>query len=251
MLSEVTDAVSKSLQAVKIVIVDNYSTDDSMAKVESNSFISKFFREKNYGFADSCNYGAKLANTSFVLFLNPDCFVQPDTLTLLLSDLNKNQQAAIIGCLVCNPDNSEQRASRRRLPTFWRTFKSVTKLEKLAKYSEMFSGVNLSHQKMPKSTTEVEAISGAFILMKTASFNEIGGFDKDYPLHFEDLDLFKRTIDQGYKILFNPNVKVIHHQGTSSKSNPKIDELKRIGIKRYFKKHGSKISQIIINIFIR
>ncbi len=251
MLSEVVDAVNKSLQAVSIVVVDNQSTDNSMAKIKSNSTLSKHFRDKNYGFADSCNYGVKYSNTPNVLFLNPDCFVRTNTISLLLADLEANPKGAIIGCLVCNPDGSEQRASRRRLPTFWRTFKTVTKIEKLAKISNYFAGVNLSHNEMPKILVEVEAISGAFILMKTAVFNEIGGFDKEYPLHFEDLDLFKRTKDHGFTILFNPNVKVIHHQGTSSKTNPKVNELKKIGMKRYFKKHGSKFSQIIINLLIK
>jgi GT2 family glycosyltransferase len=251
MLSEVTDTVVKSKQKVSIIIVDNNSIDNSMELIEDDPNIRKLFREKNYGFADSCNYGASFVKTPFVLFLNPDCYIQPETIQLLVYELEQNKKAAIIGCLVCNPDKSEQRASRRRLPTFWRAFKTKLKIEKLAKFSNLFAGINLNHQSMPKSTVFVEAVSGAFILMKTEVFKQIGGFDNKFPLHFEDLDLFKRTRDQGYQILFNPNVKVIHYQGTSSKMNPKVVEFKKVGLKRYFKKHGSIFSQIIINFFIK
>ena len=251
LLSKVVNSVTNSEILVNIIVVDNLSTDGSMDKIESSPSIYKYHRDKNYGFADSCNFGAQFVETPLVLFLNPDCLIQDDTISKLQTGLISNPNAAIIGCMVNNPDGSEQRASRRRLPTFWRTFKTVSKLEKFANLFNVFAGVNLNHQKLPKGITQVEAISGAFILIKTEVFNEIGGFDNSFPLHFEDLDLFKRTLDHGYEILLNPDVKVIHYQGTSSKSNPKVDEFKRRGLKRYFYKHGSKLSQFIINLLLK
>ena len=84
--------------------------------------------------------------------------------------------------------------------------------------------------------------------MKTKEFKAINGFDENYPLHFEDLDLFKRTLDSGFNILFNPNVSVVHYQGTSSQSNPKVTKLKQIGRQRYFKKHLSYLSYLLVKL---
>ena len=161
---------------------------------------------------------------------------------------NTDENLAIVGCRVNNPDGSEQRASRRRLPTFWRAVITFSGIEKLARFCHCFAGVNLNHQPMPHSWQNVEAISGAFILMRTEVFDEINGFDEEFPMHFEDLDLFKRTQDLGYKIAFNPNVSVIHHQGTSSRSNPKVSEMKKQGLQRYFYKHCSTLSYLLVKL---
>ena len=219
-----------------------------MDLLKEDKRLNKIYREKNYGFAASCNYAAHVAKSDVLVFLNPDCVIESSTISELLKTLNNEKQAAIIGCLVNNPDGTEQRACRRRLPTLWRAIKTFTHLEKLAAFCHCFAGVNLNHQAIPIKVSRVEAISGALIMMKTQVFNEIKGFDEKFPLHFEDLDLFKRTQNAGYGILFDPQVSVTHYQGTSSKTNPKVAEFKRIGRQRYFKKHGSKLSNLLIKI---
>lgn len=248
LLKQTTDAVLDNDNVHEIIVVDNKSSDGSMDLLQQSDRIKKYFREENYGFSSSCNYGANLATSKILLFLNPDCIVNTNVIDRLLSDLKIQANSAIIGCRVNNPDGSEQRASRRRLPTFWRSFKTFTKLEKYAKYCHCFAGVNLNYQPLPTSLHEVEAISGAFIMMKAKAFKKINGFDEKFPLHFEDLDLFKRAIDSGFKILFNPTVSVVHFQGTSSRSNPKVAKFKQIGRERYFKKHLSYISYLLVKL---
>ena len=232
----------------EIFVVDNDSKDHSMDLIEETERVKKIYRTKNYGFASSCNFGAALASTETLVFLNPDCIVEKNTFIELLTELQSHDKAGIVGCLVNNPDGSEQRASRRRLPTLFRAVKTFTGIEKLAKYCHCFVGVNLNHQPMPVEVKKVEAISGAFIMIKNAVFKSINGFDDKFKLHFEDLDLFKRTINSGYEILFNPQVTVTHYQGTSSQSNPKVEQLKKSGRQRYFKKHLTLFSYWISKI---
>jgi len=248
LLKKAVDSVILNNSVYEIVVVDNNSSDSSMDLLEESHQLKKHFRNDNYGFADSCNFAAKHSKSDILLFLNPDCIVNEGSVDSLISVLHNNKKAAILGCHVTNPDGTEQRASRRRLPTFWRAVKTFSRIEKLASICHCFAGVNLNHQSMPKSVKKVEAVSGAFIMMKTNMFMEINGFDEKYPLHFEDLDLFRRTLNAGYDILFEPNVSVIHHQGTSSKSNPKVSEFKKIGRTRYFEKHASKLSSLIVKL---
>lgn len=249
MLNDVVAAALKNKSVSEVIVVDNNSHDSSMDLLHEHGLIKKYFRKHNHGFASSCNYGAQRAKSNYILFLNPDCFVEDTSIDDLLNDLKSHKNAGIIGCRINNPDGTEQRASRRRLPTLWRAIKTFSKLEKLASICNCFAGVNLIHQTMPTSTQKVEAISGAFILMKTEAFKKLKGFDEGYPLHFEDLDLFKRILDRGYGIFFNPNVQAIHHQGQSSKSNPKVSLLKKQGLKCYFAKHCSKFSNVIMRMF--
>lgn len=251
MLKQVVDSVLGEQCVDKVVVVDNKSADDSMALLPDNSKLDKYYRSKNHGFASSCNFGAKRCDSDYILFLNPDCFIANNSLSVLINNLYQNPQAAIIGCNVQNPDGSEQRASRRRLPTLWRAIKTFSKIENFAKTCNCFAGVNLIHQPMPKNIQKVEAISGAFILIKTEKFKQVNGFDNKFPLHFEDLDLFKRIADCGYDILFNPTIKMIHHQGISSRSNPKVSGFKIQGLKRYFKKHCSPLAYYFIKIIIK
>lgn len=248
LLATVVQAASQDASVKEIIIVDNCSQDDSMDSVAENTRIKKFFRHKNYGFASSCNFARTKTSSEFLLFLNPDCLLAEDSLSNSLKIFSRDKAVAIIGCLVNNPDGSEQRASRRRLPTFMRAFKTYSGLEKFARFCPCFAGVNLNHQTMPETWQTVEAISGAFILMRSTVFDEIKGFDEAFPMHFEDLDLFKRTLAKGHKIAFNPKVSVIHHQGTSSQSNPKVAEMKKQGLQRYFYKHCSKLSFFLVKL---
>ncbi|MBL4661427.1 MAG: glycosyltransferase family 2 protein [Alcanivoracaceae bacterium] len=241
-------AVLKNPKVKEIIVVDNASQDNSMDLLIDDKRLTKYFRKENHGFASSCNFGSQYVASEYMLFLNPDCIIKENTITTLIEDLEEDSSAAIVSCMINNPDGGEQRAARRRLPTLLRAIKTFTKIEKLAKWFHCFAGVNLNHLPLKKYTYEVEAISGALILMRTSLFKEIKGFDESFPLHFEDLDLFKRTKDHGYKILLNPSVNVVHHQGTSSQSNPKVEQYKRKGLERYFQKHCSVLAYKVVKI---
>ena len=249
LLQTTVTAVVEDSSVSQLVVVDNCSTDGSMKFIAETNQVKKYQRKHNYGFAKSCNYGRCKIQSNVVLFLNPDCILpKKEILQELLKKFNTDNEVAIVGCRVNNPDGSEQRASRRRLPTFWRAIKTFTGLERLARFCHCFAGINLNHQPMPKTWQSVEAISGAFILMRTGVFDQLHGFDEKYPMHFEDLDLFKRTQDLGYKIAFNPQISVVHHQGTSSQSNPKVAEMKKQGLQRYFYKHCSRLTYLFVKM---
>ncbi len=231
----------------KIIVVDNASNDNSMSLLVEHARVKKYLRESNYGFASSCNYGAQYVESDYVMFLNPDCLIEVDTTIQLLKHF-KDNAVVMVGCMVKNPDGSEQRAARRRLPTFFRAIKTFSGIEKWAIKSHFFSGVNLNHLPLPKTPCTVEAISGALMMMRMSVFLKLKGFDECYPLHFEDLDLFKRIIDDGHQIVFDPDTSVIHHQGTSSRTNPAVDRMKKKGAELYFHKHCSFFSYLVIKL---
>ncbi len=250
LLSQVVEKVLVAQNTDEIIVVDNNSSDNSMELLPQSSRVKKYYRKTNAGFASSCNYGAKQTRADFLLFLNPDCLIQAESIVKTL-DTIKDQDVGMVGVWVKNPDGTEQRATRRRLPTLWRAIKTYSKLEKFARFCDCLAGVNLSHQARPKKPLTVEAISGAYIFIKTSVFNEIKGFDESFFMHFEDLDLCKRVIDTGYRIILNPEIEVIHHQGTSSLSNKHVSEYKKQSLRRYFRKHCSVFSYYVIKTISR
>ena len=251
LLSRVIECVIKAKGIDEIIVVDNNSSDNSMELLPQISKIQTYFRKTNAGFASSCNYGAKFTQSDFLLFLNPDCLIQTQSIAKTLDTFNDNQDVGLVGVWVKNPDGTEQRATRRRLPTLWRAIKTYTKLEKFARFCNCMAGVNLNHQPRPKKPKLVEAISGAYISIRTSVFNEIRGFDEEFFMHFEDLDLCKRINDAGYKIMLNPNIEVVHYQGTSSQSNQGVSEYKKQSLQRYFHKHCSVFSYYVIKAISR
>jgi GT2 family glycosyltransferase len=246
LLSRVIECVIKAKEVDEIIVVDNNSTDNSMELLSNSSKVIKHFRKTNAGFGSSCNYGAKYAQSKYLLFLNPDCLIQEESIVMALRTFKNNSNVAMVGALVRNPDGTEQKATRRRLPTLWRAIRTYSKLEKLAKYCACFAGVNLNHKPLNDELQRVEATSGAFIFIKASVFNEIGQFDEAFFMHFEDLDLCKRVCDAGYNILLNPGIEVVHYQGTSSQSNSSVSEYKKQSLQRYFRKHCSLFSYYVI-----
>jgi GT2 family glycosyltransferase len=236
----VASLVSPKLQS--IIIVDNASTDDSLMLLEKNhpndSRLNIICNSTNLGFATACNQGITVSTQPLVLFLNPDCTMTTESLERLIDVLLSATEIGMVGGFLCNPDGTEQVGGRRLIPTPWRTLVRVLKLSRLAKYyPRLFADFNLHKQPLPDSPIEVEAISGACMLVKREALNQVGGFDADYFLHCEDLDWCMRFWEKNWKILFVPDAQIIHDQGTCSRSRPIFVEWhKHQGMMRFYHK---------------
>ena len=219
---------------VNICVVDNNSTDDSMSFIENlEQHITVIKNAANVGFSKACNQGAKSGRATQIAFINPDCFINRQQLAQLSDQLADSDSAALIGCRVLNDDGSLQAASRRRLPTFWRIVWHLTGLSKFA----IFKGININDSGRFDAVQNVAAVNGACVLVKRAAFEQLGGYDEAYPLHFEDLDLFARLQAAQYTILYDASVEVKHLKGHSTQNSQQIKVWKKQGLLRYLLKH--------------
>jgi nucleoside-diphosphate-sugar epimerase/GT2 family glycosyltransferase len=209
---------------VKIIVSDNASTDNSIRLLKrefgSDERLTVIHNSSNLGFASANNVALKQAEGDHILFLNPDCLIKPDTISRLLKVFQDDEQAGMVGCRVLNPDGSEQKGCRRRVPTPWRTFVRVLGLSHFTRSTEWLQGFDMSAEPLPEVPTEVDAISGSLMLVSRTALDDVGPLDEGYFLHCEDLDWCMRFSLKGYKVLFVPDVEVIHHQGYSSKQRP-------------------------------
>lgn len=239
------DCVMSVLQSdcnVKVYVSDNGSTDNSLNTLEhaaqSDPRLVIIRNGANLGFAKGNNrILPMLPQSEFILFLNPDCLLQADTISQMSQILAAYPNAGLASCLIVNPDGTEQRGCRRQLPTPWQSMVQVLQLQKIFPNSPRFRSFNLTGNPLPAQPTVVEATSGAFMLVRTQAMAEVGPLDEGYFLHCEDIDWCARFTQAGYQVLFVPQVKIIHYQGSCSRQRPiRVEWHKHRGMLRFYRK---------------
>lgn len=241
--SLLTDCVGSAVEQVReLIIVDNASSDNSLthltARFSDEPRLRVIQNDQNLGFATACNIGVNAATDQYLLFLNPDCVLTPDAVSQLYNVLEDNPDTGMVGGLLLNPDGAEQRGGRRAVPTPWRSFVRAFGLTHFAnRWPKIFFDFHLQRQPLPDHPIEVEAISGACMMVRREALNDVGLLDEGYFMHCEDLDWCMRFRQKGWKILFVPDVKLTHHQGACSKARPIFVEWhKHKGMMRFYKK---------------
>jgi GT2 family glycosyltransferase len=230
--STIVDCLRRLLAAhgiAEVVVVDNGSADDTLARlapfVQNEARVSVQANPDNPGFAYACNQGAAGCAQPWLVFVNPDCLVDPDAFERLLAHASTIPKIGALGCALVDANGVEDPASRRRDPSL---------------RAILFAGgarASLHVASDGNALQRVDAISGALMLMPTLVFDAVGGFDADYRLHAEDLDLCLRLRAAGYEVAIANDVRVTHLRGISSRSRPFwVEWQKHRGLWRYFTK---------------
>jgi GT2 family glycosyltransferase len=220
-----TECVRSTLpQASEILVIDNASKDESIEaciRQVTDPRLKVIYNKTNLGFAAACNQGFSLSQSKYILFLNPDCCLEEETIAKLLPILQADCEVGMVGGLLINPDGTEQPGGRRSVPTPWRSFVRAFGLYKFSsRWPRLFSDFILHQQPLPDEPIEVEAISGACTLVKREAVDVVGLWDDGYFLHCEDLDWCMRFRQKGWKILFVPDAIITHHKGGCRHTRP-------------------------------
>lgn len=238
LLRSCVDSLLSCPLVIEIIVVDNASTDGSLDALLGLPGVQIIKNKTNRGFAAACNSGARVASAPFLLFLNPDCSFKPGTLAGLVDAMGIDERAGMASGVLVNLDGTEQAGGRRAIPTPWR---SLVRALGLARFSDrwprLFFDFYLHKQPLPDHPIEVEAISGACMLVSREAMQDVGEWDEGYFLHCEDLDWCMRFRQKGWKILFVPSVQISHMQGVCGKSRPVFVEWhKHKGMMRFYRK---------------
>ena len=238
-----TQCVQAALQQTEqVIVIDNASSDSSLLELEArfpaNSHLQIVRLDSNVGFAAGCNIGLGTSTQPYILFLNPDCILQGNSLQRMAQVLESDSNIGMVGGFLINPDGSEQGGGRRAIPTPWRAFVRAFGLYRLARYwPQLFFDFHLDKQPLPQSPIEVEAISGALMLVRREAIDDVGSWDENYFLHCEDLDWCMRFKQKNWKIVFVPDAPVTHFQGTCSRAQPFfVAWHKHKGMLRFYRK---------------
>ncbi len=191
-----------------VVIIDNDSKDDSFESARKKYAEFEYIDNKaNLGFGKAHNLALRTATTPYVLTLNPDCEVPRGTLKYIFDFMEKNPDVGISTSKVEKADGTLDIASHRGFPTPMASFKYF--------FLKDDSEYHLTNRDMNKNH-EIDSAVGAFMFMRKSVLERVGYFDEDYFLYGEDIDICFRVKKAGFKVMYLPEVKVLHVKGVSS-----------------------------------
>ncbi len=237
----------------EVYIVDNASSDGSAEKAKKKFPQFNFiFNKENLGFGKAHNLVLRKSDSPYILTLNPDTEVPRGTLSYIYDFMEKNPDVGISSSKIEKADGSIDAASHRGFPTPLASF-----LHFFFKNDRLY---HLTDRDMSK-THEVDSVVGAFMFIRKSMVEKIGYFDEDYFLYGEDIDLCFRAKKAGFKVMYVPQVKILHVKGVSSgikkhsQENSGADKStknKSLGyfystMKIFYKKHYARKYPFIIN----
>lgn len=218
----------------QIIVVDNASSDGSQEMIQELP-VEAILLKKNIGYGKANNVALKEAKGKYTLYLNSDVIHENVNYAELLEYMGKHKSIGALTVKVMLDSNRIDPASHRGFPTVWRSFAYFAKLEKafgnVPLLNRLFGGYHATYEDL-NEIHQVEAISGAFFLARTHVLQKLNGFDDDFFMYGEDLDLAYRIKEMGYKIMYYPKYQVLHlkYQSGIKTENPVI----RSEIKRHF-----------------
>jgi len=237
----------------ELIVIDNASTDGSSEMISElkikNQKLKVILNEKNLGFAKAVNQGIKLSEGKYILLLNPDTEIRENTLKKMIRFMEEHFRVGICGGKILNPDGSIQ-PSVRRFPSLMSQIFVLLKchhfLKNFLPIKKYFS-LDFDYSK----TQEVEQVMGAFFMMRRELIAEIGLFDENFFLWFEEVDFCRRAKTAGWQIYYFSEAEVIHQRAASFRQVLPLKNQWQFNksLLYYFKKHHSFFSYIVLLFF--
>jgi N-acetylglucosaminyl-diphospho-decaprenol L-rhamnosyltransferase len=235
---------------VEVVVVDNASHDGSPeAAIRERPDMNLIRNRTNRGFAAAANQGIAASSAPFVLLLNPDAEIVGGTLAALVKVARERPGAGAVGALVRNPNGSIQ-PSARRVPRLGEAL------------GHAFLGPLIPSNPFTRSYTmagwdrsserEVEWVSGSAMLLRREAIEQVGAFDEGYFMYVEDVDLCTRLRRHGWKVVFSPELQVVHQIGVSTRGQRgRMAFAHSESIYRYFAKFRAGGASAMLKPFVR
>jgi len=217
-LDNCLESVYRTIEKIQfeIILIDNSSKDDGLESILKRYPETQFINNsKNVGFARANNQGAKIASGDFLLFINPDTIMMREAVESMLDYIRSDSSIGILGPKVLNSDQTVQ-YSCRKFPTIWsglfNRYSLATRLFPNNRYSRDYLMLDYDHN----SLRSVDWISGCCMMMSESTFKEANGFDENYFLFIEDVDLCQVIKKKGLRVVYFPNAKIFHKISSSN-----------------------------------
>ena len=221
----------------EIIIVDNNSGDGSKEYLPLTFTGVKFiFNDENRGFAKACNQGFTISSGKYVLFLNPDTLLAGTSLRDCISFFETHADAGAIGVRMVDVKGAYLKESKRGFPSPGTSFYKLFGLTAVFPGSKTFAKYYKGH--LPEEDNNpVEVLSGAFMMIRRDLFEKLNGFDEDFFMYGEDIDLSLRVIQSGYKNYYLGTIKIVHQKGGSTTYDSRYVKDFYGAMKLFVKKH--------------
>ncbi len=236
---------SKGDFSFEVFVVDNASQDGSAEMVKAEFPEVKLIANKeNLGFAKANNQAIRLSNGRYILLLNPDMRVFPNTLKNMIDWMDKNPEIGVGGChLVDSNDNTILQI--RNFPSLFDQMAIILKLPHIfPRILNKYLMVDFDYSK----DSIVPSIRGSFFMIRREVIDKIGMLDERFFIWFEEVDFCKRVYENGWKVGYNSNVKCLDFVGKSFAQvmNFKKQKMFTQSMLKYFKKWHPKWQYFIL-----
>ncbi|MGB9637355.1 MAG: glycosyltransferase family 2 protein [Microgenomates group bacterium] len=242
---------NKPKVSFEVIVVDNDETKVIEDELKSRfNWVVYIKSPSNLGYGAGNNLGAKRAKGEYILFLNPDTQLKPNSVDNLVLFLDKNKDVAVVAPNLIDAKGKvfSQLGSRELTPI--RGIFALSFLNKIFPNNPFSRDYYLFDLPMNKKR-EVDAVPGSAFLIRKKVFVEVGGFDENIFLFFEESDLGRRIKKAGYKLFIIPDSEIFHFWKGKEKASKKIRKIFKQSRFYYFKKHFGFLSAILVEIFAR
>lgn len=237
---------------VEIIVVDNDSSDGTAATVKRKfPSVTLLALQDNFGFGRACNIGVGASTGSFVFFLNPDAVAPVQAIRSLIGFFETHPRAGIVGGRLVDSSGMPWQSMGDK-PTFFRLV-----LEKpIVWMAKRINPCGLLHKavgkyfakfRLPTTAEPVTWVSGAALCCRRQAWNDTGGFDENFFLYYEDVDLCLRAAQVGWEVWHVPEAVVSHHSGASFAGNVNYQKRIYYASQLYFfkKYHGLVVASFL------
>lgn len=202
----------------EIIVVDNNSHDDSLDMLsEDFPDVKVIANKENVGFSKANNQGFALAQSEYILILNPDTVIKEDTLRIC-HDRIQDDHVGAIGVKMIDGKGQYLPESKRGFPTPIHALWKMIGLSRLFPKSAFFNKYYMGYLDDNKEA-HIDVLTGAFLWTKKEILDKVGGFDEDYFMYGEDIELSYQIKKEGYELLYLPTTDIIHFKGESTKKS--------------------------------
>jgi len=233
----------------EVIVVDNASADGSAALITAEfPQVRLIANAENRGFTGGNNQGIAISRGRYVMLLNPDTEVVGDALAAMVAYMDSRPEVGALGPQLLYPDGSVQ-SSRRRFPTFGTALFESTWLQPWAPPGLLERYYVLDRR--DDEISEVDWVMGACLVVRREVIEQVGGLDEGFFMYSDEPDWCRRIKDAGWKVVYFPDARVIHHEG---KSSEQVVPARHIYFQtskvRYFRKYHGPLAAGVLRFFL-
>ncbi len=199
---------------LEVIVKDQSSTDGSREIIEKDYSWVNLIKGENVGLSKAYNKAYKMTDSPYILFLGMDAFPEPNTIPTLVEYFADHPKVGAATCKLVKGDGTLDMDAHRAFPTPWISLSKFLGLNKIFPKSKLFNNYFLPGENM-EEPHEIDMCISHFLFVRRKVLDEIGGFDEDYFLYGEDVDVCYRVKQAGWKIMWLPQCQAIHMKGGS------------------------------------
>ena len=236
----------------QIIVIDNNSNDGSK-EFFTNKFpkVNFVWSSENFGFSKANNLGLAQAKGKYILFLNPDTLVAEDCFEKCIRFFETHKNVGALGIRMIDGSGKFLKESKRGFPSLFPSLFKLFALTSLFPTSKIFARYYLGNLSENENHA-VDVLSGAFMFIEKKVLDKIGGFDEDFFIYGEDIDLSYRIQNAGFRNYYFSESTIIHFKGESTKKgNLKYVQLFYGAMNLFLQKHNTSAKSSLYSFFIK